>query len=108
MAFYRSADLEARARALLAEGPDAVFVQLFRMAPAVASVKKIKRQDFISVIEFASCFPPTRRAIRRDLLEEFLMRRHVRSQFRRRHDHQVADAVLHRDRAGGDRRAPAR
>lgn len=38
VAFYRSAALEARAQALLAEGPDAVFVQLFRMAPAVARV----------------------------------------------------------------------
>jgi len=38
VAFYRSADMEARARALLAERPDAVFVQLFRMAPALAAV----------------------------------------------------------------------
>lgn len=38
VAFYRSADMDARARALLAEDPDAVFVQLFRMAPAVAGL----------------------------------------------------------------------
>ena len=37
VAYYRSAALEARARELIAEGPDAVFVQLFRMAPAIAA-----------------------------------------------------------------------
>ena len=38
VSFYRSPVLRARAERLLAEGPDAVFVHLFRMAPSLSGL----------------------------------------------------------------------
>jgi hypothetical protein len=49
VAYYRSAALEARARELIAEGPDAVFVQLFRMAPAIAAASHPAKVLFLGI-----------------------------------------------------------
>lgn len=47
VAYYRSAALQQRARELVAEGADAVFVQLFRMAPAIEGVSHPARVLFL-------------------------------------------------------------
>ncbi|MFM7232678.1 MAG: glycosyltransferase [bacterium] len=47
VAYYRSAALQQRARELVAEGADAVFVQLFRMAPAIEGLSHPARVLFL-------------------------------------------------------------